>query len=103
MIKDILKENKTISTFQLIEMVMVKILDYKLISNGEPTVLEFRNTNTDLCHHHIFIDASDDLDCVSNASIKIALLKNELDQWRKKEQISAMISTVFGNFIRKRK
>jgi len=100
MTKDVLKENKTITTYQLIEMVMIRILDYKPVANERPDVLEFKNTNTDLCHHHIFIDTNEAIECVSNASIEIALLKNELDQWNKKEQISTMISTVFGNFVR---
>lgn len=102
MTKDVLKENKTITTYQLIEMVMIKILDYKRILNENHGVLEFRNTNTALCHHHVFVDTNEELDCVSKASIQIALLKNEPHQWNKKEQISTMISTVFGNFVRGR-
>lgn len=93
---------KNITTFQLIQMVMVKILNYKLTINGEyENILEFQNTNTDFCHHIIIFDSNKKIDCISDVSIVIALLKHEQNADVHKELIANMISTVFSNFIRK--
>ncbi|UKT62270.1 hypothetical protein [Pedobacter mucosus] len=92
----------TITTFQLIQMVMVKILNYKLSINDEhENILEFKNTNPDFCHHIIVFDSNKKIECVSDVSIVIALLKNEPNADIQKEKIAIMISTVFSHFTRK--